>query len=35
MPWQKEAQDLVAQAMEEFFFGENAALPPGYTPQGR
>jgi Fe-S cluster biosynthesis and repair protein YggX len=32
MPWQKEAQDLVARAMEEFFFGEGAALPPGYTP---
>ena len=33
MPWQKEAQDLVAKQMEEFFFGESAALPPGYTPQ--
>ena len=32
MPWQKEAQDLVAKHMEEFFFGESAALPPGYTP---
>src|SRR5258706_15503490 len=28
MPWQKEAQDLVAKHMEEFFFGEGAALPP-------
>jgi Fe-S cluster biosynthesis and repair protein YggX len=35
MPWQKEAQDLVAHFMEEFFFGEGAALPPGYTQQGR
>jgi Fe-S cluster biosynthesis and repair protein YggX len=35
MPWQKEAQDLMAQAMDEFFFAENAALPPGYTPQQR
>jgi Fe-S cluster biosynthesis and repair protein YggX len=29
MPWQKEAQDMVARAMEEFFFGEGAVLPPG------
>jgi Fe-S cluster biosynthesis and repair protein YggX len=33
MPWQKEAQQLVATQMEEFFFGESAALPPGYVPQ--
>jgi Fe-S cluster biosynthesis and repair protein YggX len=33
MPWQKEAQDLVAKYMEEFFFGEQAALPPGYVPR--
>ncbi len=33
MPWQKEAQDLVARHMEEFFFGEGAALPPGYVPE--
>ncbi len=33
MPWQKEAQDLMAKYMEEFFFGESAALPPGYVPQ--
>ena len=33
MPWQKEAQDLVAKHMEEFFFGDGAALPPGYVPQ--
>ena len=33
MPWQKEAQQLVAQQMEDFFFGESAALPPGYVPQ--
>jgi Fe-S cluster biosynthesis and repair protein YggX len=32
MPWQKEAQDMVARAMEEFFFSEGAALPPGYKP---
>ena len=29
MPFQKEAQDLVARHMEEFFFGEGASLPPG------
>jgi len=33
MPWQKEAQELVAKHMEDFFFGEGAALPPGYMPQ--
>lgn len=32
-PWQKEAQQLVATHMEDFFFGEGAALPPGYVPQ--
>ena len=33
MPWQKEAQELIAKHLEDFFFGENAALPPGYVPQ--
>ena len=33
MPWQKDAQELVAKHMEDFFFGEGAALPPGYVPQ--
>jgi Fe-S cluster biosynthesis and repair protein YggX len=33
MPWQKEAQQLIAKQMEDFFFGEGAALPPGYVPQ--
>jgi Fe-S cluster biosynthesis and repair protein YggX len=33
MPWQKEAQELVAKHMEDFFFGQGAALPPGYVPQ--
>ena len=32
MPWQKEAQDLVAKHMEDFFFGEGSALPPEYVP---
>jgi Fe-S cluster biosynthesis and repair protein YggX len=33
LPFQKEAQQLVARHMEEFFFGGDAALPPGYVPQ--
>jgi len=34
MPWQKDAQDLMARYMEEFFFGTVAAAPPpGYVPQ--
>jgi Fe-S cluster biosynthesis and repair protein YggX len=33
MPWQKEAQELVTKHMEDFFFGEGAALPPGYVPE--
>ena len=33
MPFQREAQELVARHMEEFFFGESAALPPGYLPE--
>jgi Fe-S cluster biosynthesis and repair protein YggX len=32
MPWQKEAQDLMAKAMEEFFFGQSSGVPPGFTP---
>jgi Fe-S cluster biosynthesis and repair protein YggX len=32
MPWQKEAQELIAKHMEDFFFGASAALPPGYVP---
>ena len=35
MPFQKEAQELVARHMEEFFFGEGAAIPPGYIPQSK
>jgi Fe-S cluster biosynthesis and repair protein YggX len=35
MPWQKEAQNLIAAQMEQFFFGEDAAFPPGYVPQQR
>jgi Fe-S cluster biosynthesis and repair protein YggX len=32
LPFQKEAQDLVAKHMEEFFFGQEATMPPGYVP---
>ena len=35
MPWQKEAQDLVARAMEDFFFGQEATPPPGYVPESK
>ncbi len=27
-----EAQNIVLQQMEEYFFGEGAAFPPGYVP---
>ena len=33
MPWQKEAQELVAKQMDEFFFGEGSALPPDFVPE--
>ena len=32
MPWQKEAQALMAKQMEDFFFTGNDALPPEYKP---
>ncbi len=32
MPWQKEAQELMAQLMEEFFFGTGGAPPPAFQP---
>jgi len=32
-PWTPEAQKLMAEQMEQFFWGEGAALPPGYVPQ--
>jgi Fe-S cluster biosynthesis and repair protein YggX len=32
LPFQKEAQDLVAKQMEEFFFGAGSAVPPDYVP---
>ena len=33
LPFQKEAQTLVAKQMEEFLFGENCAPPPGFVPK--
>ncbi len=32
LPWQKEAQELIAKQMEEFFFGEGSAPPPEFVP---
>ena len=29
---EREAQKIVKQQMEEYFFGEGSALPPGYVP---
>ena len=33
LPFQKEAQTLIAKHMEEFFFGEGGGTPPGYVPK--
>ena len=33
LPFQKEAQALVARQMEEFFFGNSQGLPEGYVPE--
>jgi Fe-S cluster biosynthesis and repair protein YggX len=33
LPFQKEAQQLIARQMEDFFFGEGTALPPDYVPE--
>lgn len=32
-PWTPEAQKLLGEQLEQFFFGEGAQLPPGYVPQ--
>ena len=29
----QEAQEFLIKQMEDYFFGEGAALPPGYVPQ--
>ncbi|MGH9554901.1 MAG: Fe(2+)-trafficking protein [Terriglobales bacterium] len=31
-PARKEAQEIIVQQMQEYFFGEGAALPPGFVP---
>jgi len=31
-PASEEADEILKQQMEDFFFGEGAALPPGYQP---
>jgi Fe-S cluster biosynthesis and repair protein YggX len=33
LPFQKEAQKIVAQQMEAFFFGEGSGLPVEFTPE--
>lgn len=30
----KEAQEFIMQQMEEYFFGQGSAVPPGYIPEG-
>ena len=32
LPFQREAQALVAKYMEDYFFGADATAPPGYVP---
>jgi Fe-S cluster biosynthesis and repair protein YggX len=33
LPFQKEAQALIARQMEEFLFGDATSVPPGYVPE--
>ena len=33
LPFQKEAQELMAKQMEEFFFSAGSAPPPEFKPQ--
>lgn len=33
LPFQKEAQALVARQMEEYLFSESTSLPPGFVPE--
>jgi Fe-S cluster biosynthesis and repair protein YggX len=33
LPFQKEAQTLIARQMEEFLFGDAASVPPGFVPE--
>jgi Fe-S cluster biosynthesis and repair protein YggX len=30
-----EAQEFMLKQMEQYFFGEGAALPPGFVPQSK
>lgn len=32
-PLDPQSQNVIAEQMEKFFFGEGAQLPPGYVPQ--
>ena len=34
LPFQKEAQELMARQMTAFFFGDSPALPSDYVPPG-
>jgi Fe-S cluster biosynthesis and repair protein YggX len=34
-PANRQDQELIVQQMEQFFFGEGAALPPNFVPQKR
>jgi Fe-S cluster biosynthesis and repair protein YggX len=34
LPFQKEAQELMARQMTELFFGQESALPADYVPPG-
>jgi Fe-S cluster biosynthesis and repair protein YggX len=31
-PWQPQAQEFLVEQMQEFFFGDGAALPAEYVP---
>ncbi|MGH9404258.1 MAG: oxidative damage protection protein [Terriglobia bacterium] len=31
-PATREAQEIIEKQMQDFFFGEGSALPPGYVP---
>ena len=33
LPFQKEAQRIIATQMEEYFFGQGSAPPAGYVPE--
>jgi Fe-S cluster biosynthesis and repair protein YggX len=34
-PANRQDQELIVQQMEQYFFGEGAALPPNFVPQKR